>query len=292
MELTSLDGLTVGGLLVNIASGGIIYLGARLASWLTKNRVVGKIAFNLANKFVPRTCVLFTVSLILGFISAKASVLFNGKSLDPLVVGPLTFSISMIYIQWRFARIGLHAAHLSVEQGTDYAAALSLCRDSFLFLGTGAYKLTSAQNFDETILRCNHGVTPVRFLLSTPDNRIIANAELQADVAPGSYGDNVRRSLRKLRSLRLERGARFEVRFYKAETLRDFQNFRMMFIDDETLLLSYNVYGRGDGRHLPQQVILKSSTSATDNFYFAYRGYFDRLWESSDPWDFSRYVEH
>jgi hypothetical protein len=95
-----------------------------------------------------------------------------------------------------------------------------------------------------------------------------------------------------LSRLREERSAKFEVRFYKSETERDFENFRMMFIDDDVLLLSYNIYGNEDaGRNTPQLVLFKSGMkSSAGGFYAAFRGHFERLWNSSDPWDFHEHV--
>jgi hypothetical protein len=160
-------------------------------------------------------------------------------------------------------------------------------------LGTGAYKLTSENNFEKTLLRCNDdNQHPVRLLLSNPENPLIAEAERKADVVPGTYRQNVIRSLRNLKRLKNERNARFEVRFYKAEKERDFENFRIMLIDDDIMLLSYNVYGKNAvGRDTAQIVLFKSNmTSSSDNFYFAFQGYFERLWASSDSWDFETYV--
>ena len=99
-------------------------------------------------------------------------------------------------------------------------------------------------------------------------------------------------SLRTLKQLHEAGQATFQVKFYKAERQRDFENFRMMFIDDEILLLSYNVYGRGGGRDTGQLVLMKSAlTSVSDSFYIAYHNYFERLWSSADEWDFCKYVE-
>lgn len=172
-----------------------------------------------------------------------------------------------------------------------HRASLNLCRNGFWFLGTGASKLTSTPNFEETLLRCSNATGNVRFLLSTPDNKIIENAEMQSGVTPNTYRGGIIKSLKVLSSLKRDRALNFEVRFYKGDTAKDFEDFRMMFIDGETLLLSYNVYGRDRGLKTPQLVLKKSAFSSEESsFYYAYQSHFERLWESSQPWDFQEYV--
>jgi len=217
---------------------------------------------------------------------------YFGVAVNALVVGLIIFSLLSISFQWRLASIGIHSAQSSVSSGTDYSAALNLCRDNFALLGTGAYKLVSERDFEQTLLKCTNSRNPIRLLLSHPDNPLIRDAEQRAGVAPGTYRHKLVSSLEILQRLRKERSANFEVRFYKVVTERDFENFRMMFIDDDILLLSYNVYGNEDaGRNTPQLVLFKSGMkSSSGGFYSAFRGYFERLWNSSNSWDFKEYV--
>jgi hypothetical protein len=291
MELLNFDGLTLGSIIAGLVPAPLLLLFSRLAAWVMANRITGRFAFLAANKFSWRLVLaLLAASSVAGLVYILSPTLL-GKALNVSFVWAMTLAILVTYPQWRFALVGLHAAQSSVARGTDYQAALHLCRNGFSLLGTGASKLTSAKNFEETILRCDQGTIPVRFLLSKPDNKLIANAEDRADVQTGTYKRNIVRSLKTLKKLKTERNAKFEVRFYKGETDSDFENFRAMFIDDEILLLSYNVYGRGDGRDAPQLVIFKSQLlSASDGFYQSFHSYFEQLWSSSEPWDFKKYV--
>jgi hypothetical protein len=293
MELINFDGLTLGSVVASVGATIVIWLITQLARWTTKIRLLSRIYFLFANKFLWRMFASIVCSLLVAIVAGHVPLEIFGQPLNAPFIGALTLSFLLMYSQWNFARIGLHAAQTSVTAGTDYRAALDLCRDSFSFLGTGAFKLTSEKNFEETLLRCNSdNEKPVRLLLSTPDNPLITDAERKAGVTTGTYKENVIKSLRNLKRLKDEKNARFEVRFYKAETERDFENFRIMLIDDDIMLLSYNVYGRNSaGRKTPQTVLFKSSmTSSSDNFYFAFQGYFERLWASSASWDFQTYV--
>lgn len=293
MELINFEGLTFGSIVAGVLSPAVVLVAAQIAKWSSKVRILGRISFLIANRFTWRLISSCVISIIVSAIAHLFSLRIFGEAINAPFVGALTLALLLIYWQWKFARVGLHAAQLSVAQGTGYREALDLYRDSFSFLGTGAFKLTSEKNFEVTLRRCNaDNQKPVRFLLSNPENPLIAEAEKKAGVAPGTYKQNVVRSLRNLKRLRDEENARFEVRFYRAETDRDFENFRIMLIDDDIMLLSYNVYGRDEaGRSTAQIVSFKSAmTSSTDNFYFAFQGYFERLWQSSPAWDYQEHV--
>jgi hypothetical protein len=292
MELAGLDGLTLGSVVASVIASLLVLLVTALSGWATRHRLIGRIFFLSFNRFVWRFSLLAFCSTLIAVLTSKYAQTFLGKPLNAPFVGALTFAILSLFYQWKFAKMGLHAAQSSIANGTDYRAALDLCRDSFSFLGTGAFKLTSQPNFEETLLRCNNDHAPVRLLLSNPENGLIADAERKAGVAPGTYRHNIIQSLTNLKRIKQDRNVQFEVRFYRAEAARDFENFRIMLIDDDILLLSYNVYGKNaDGRSTPQAVLFKSNMmSSSDNFYFAFHGYFERLWASSTSWDFEQYV--
>lgn len=293
MELINLEGLTLGSIIAGILSPAAIVVASQIAKWSGKVRFLGRIAFLVSNKFSWRLAASIIFSVAVASVAHLFSLRLFGHPVNAPFAGALTMVFLLLYWQWKFAKIGMHAAQLSVTRGTNYREALDLCRDSFSFLGTGAFKLTSEKNFKTTMLRCNaDNQRPVRFLLSNPENPLIAEAEKKAGVSPGTYKQNVVKSLRNLKRLRDDENARFDVRFYLAEKDRDFENFRMMLIDDDILLLSYNVYGRDEaGRSTAQIAFFKSAmTSSTDNFYFAFQGYFERLWQSSPAWDFKEHV--
>jgi hypothetical protein len=215
----------------------------------------------------------------------------TGWRVSGAAAGATFYTVSLVSVQALFAKVGIHSAELSVQSGTDYSASLSLCKNYFWFLGTGASKLSSSEHFVDALVRCSHASGQTRFLLSMPDNKIINSAEQMAEAVPGAYRHGIIRTLTILKELRERRGLNFEVRFYSGETERDYENFRMFFVDDDVLLLSYNVYGRGDGRQTPQLVIRKGFLSGeTEGFYHAYRSYYARLWDSSRQWDFNQYL--
>lgn len=293
MELASLDGLTLGSILAGLITALLIWITGIAVKRLVQARVVNRFLFLILNRFVWRITIMVAVSVLGSIAVAMASFKAFGVKLDGPLSAAVAFSLLLTINYWKFSRVGLHNAQLSVASGTDYRKALDLCRNSFSFLGTGAFKLTSEPGFEDAVLRCNDdSQSRVRLLLSNPENPLIAEAERKAGVAPGTFKLNVIKSLKTLQRLKEDRNGRFEVRFYKSETDRDFENFRMMFIDEEVLLLSYNVYGKPDaGAGTAQLVLLKSRMMpSADSFYIAYQGYFDRLWIFSDPWDFQSYV--
>lgn len=119
------------------------------------------------------------------------------------------------------------------------------------FLGIGASKLTSSPEFIEAVTRCNRADVPIRFLLTKPNNQMLELAARQKGLDPVKYRQKVEDSLRALQRLKKNSGMNIEVRFYPSEK-RDMPLFRMMFINDSILLLSYNIFGEGDGSQLPQ----------------------------------------
>jgi hypothetical protein len=287
LRMFSFDGLSVGSVLAGLIATGIFVVLGKVVVFAAGRGIVGRVIFFASNSFGWRVGVFLVISVGL----ALANSMMPGIQTNPWLVAAVTWAGLILYTQWKFAYVGIHSAQLSVKGGTNYRAALNLCRNNFSILGTGASKLTAEKGFEKAILRCNRERAPVRFLLATPDNKVIADAERVADVSPGAYRHNVIKSLKILKRLHDDSGAKFEVRFYKGETASDFENFRMMFIDDDILLLSYNVYGKGNGQDTPQLVLFKGKiNSSTESFYFACTNYFDRLWETSQPWDFSAYV--
>jgi hypothetical protein len=115
----------------------------------------------------------------------------------------------------------------------------------------------------------------------------LIGAAKQKNVNPKEYKKRVQESLERLASFKLDRGMNIEVRFYPSLANRDLQLFRMMFINDELCLLSYNVIGEGDGSQLPQLHLTNfTHTRNVESFYYPFREYFEKLWVDSLPWDF------
>lgn len=290
IKYLNFDGLTFGSLLAGIIANVLFNFLVAAVFWFNRSGVFARQVFYATNSFFQRTLLVFAFSVVGAYTLNGIGVSFLETPISVPLTAAITFAIWTLVFLWRFAQVDLHAAQPSVGGGTDYETSLRLCKDSFWFLGTGANKLTSAANFNKTISGCKPE-TPIRFLLSHPDNKIISAAALRAGVPTEQYRLNVTSSLKRLATLHQNRAAKIEVRFYKGAESKDFEMFRMMFIDDNILLLSYNVYGQGDGRQTPQLVLLKNGLkSTTDGFYYAYHSYYERLWDSSEPWDPLQYV--
>ena len=144
------------------------------------------------------------------------------------------------------------------------------------FFRNWASKLTKSSEFIEAVIRCNRPNEPIRFLLTKPDNFLLEKAGRQKGVDSKEYSNNVKKSLEVLKELKINRQINIEVRFYPIQEARDFPIFRLMFIDDSLCLLSYNVFGEGDGSQSPQ-LHLKNFQNRrnVESFYYPFKQYFD-----------------
>jgi hypothetical protein len=231
---------------------------------------------------------VLSISIILGV----SSLLISGNIWFLLVFFAL--GATVIPLRWfsRFSRVGLFRVDPRVESGIDYSRALRLSKNSIDFMGTGAFKLTSTAEFEAAIARCNRQDRPIRFLLSHPESRALIRAAAQARDAHDTYRHRVEQSLNKLAELAVHRHMNIEVRFYTIDPSHDApENFRIMIIDDAVCLFSYNIYGRGEGRDLPQ--IMFRNNQHSDNtklFYICFQQYYEKMWTSSTPWNPKTYL--
>jgi hypothetical protein len=236
-------------------------------------------------------------TIFFGFICYAASdIIFRfgsfQLSIDPSYsIFLFLFTIYLFVSLLSFSRYGIFSVQRKVETGTSYEDALSLCQNSLWFLGTGAYKLTSKQNFEETIRRCCTQNGAVRLLLSTPTNALLSKSAANAAAAPSKYANNVKASLVILSRLRIEREFDFEVRFYDPCHVSKVQDFRIFIIDRRIALVSHNKYGSpGEGKDEPQLVLSSDSPAGGNSFYVPFEQYFMHLWEASKEWDFKEYI--
>ena len=124
----------------------------------------------------------------------------------------------------------------------------------------------------------------MRFLLIHPANEVLRHAAERKGVAPGEYRRKVEESLRILAQLRDQKHFNIDVRFYveEGEPL-----FRLMFINDQLCLVSYYVFGEGDGSQLPQMYVQRfQDRRDTDSFYHPLKVYFDKIWNRAARWDY------
>lgn len=204
-----------------------------------------------------------------------------------ILVTSLTVSFFIYKEMAQFWNGGVLCLDQTIAKGFDFTKALRLCTNQLDFLGIGAWKLTTNPEFENAIRRCNRPNIPIRFLLTKPDNPLLAAAAIQKGVGSQEYQRRVTESLRILATLKEEKELNIEVRFYPKEKKRDLPLFRLMFINNSILLFSYHVFGEGDGTQTPQLHLERFQEKRdVDSFYYPFRVYFDRLWDDSQPWDF------
>jgi hypothetical protein len=230
-----------------------------------------------------RLCIILFISF------AICAWLFSSKLIE--VISGVCF-VGLVACLWKLfqlARIGIYDFDGSVRAGFNYKSALRAARNNIAFMGTGASKLTSSDEFETAIARCQMGV-PNRFLLIHPDSPVLKEAAKQAGVAEDDYSNRVRASIERLARLAQGRNFKIEVKFQNANREDDLEAFRLMFVDDRFCLFSFNAYGRGDGSFLPQLVVQsKSRPEEERTFYYGMRRYFERRWIAAKPWDISEF---
>ena len=118
-------------------------------------------------------------------------------------------------------------------------------------------------------------------LLSAPDNPILKAAANRAGLNPTVYQRRVRGSLERIAKLRIDKGFNIEVRFYVAASEKDYQQFRLMFIDERICLVSHTVWDKSDGTDNPQIVLVATEAERTRQLIAAFSDHFERVW--NDP---------
>ncbi|MCU1268865.1 MAG: hypothetical protein JWN74_159 [Acidobacteriaceae bacterium] len=198
----------------------------------------------------------------------------------------LSFGIAGTFV-WKeldqFWSIGLIGADRQISTGIDFKRSLNLCSNSLDFLGIGAGKLTREMpSFESALQRCHRSHTPIRFLLSRPNNPELQSIARQAGRDPEEYQRTVRQSLRVIAQQRNDRARNIEVRFYDRLPL-----FRLMFIDGWFCLASHYVFGEGEGSQWPQLHVRRiESQRDVSSLYEPFRRYFEELWNKATQWDF------
>ena len=194
-----------------------------------------------------------------------------------------------LLVVWReliqFWRVGLVGADATISAGLSYDPALKLVQTELSFLGTGAHKLSRSPEFALALRRCRSDV-PIRLLLRKPSDPTLAAASRRAGHSDAEYANNVIESLRLIARLQ-EAIANIEVRFYEGDPV-----FRIMLIDRRLALVSFNVYGHGDGSELPQVHVLDVSgqRDVSNSFFHAYERLFNERWNQSSVWDFQEFT--
>ena len=190
----------------------------------------------------------------------------------------------------QFWRVGVLGSDRTLTSGLNFKKALNLCKSSLSFLGIGAGKLmATGTTFEEVVRRCQGREQPVRFLLCSPMNDELEVIAAQAGKPKSEYKEDLKKSLRRLAQLRIERKWNLEVRLYTS-----LPTFRLLFVDDELCLVSYYRFGDDDGSTLPQLHVARSGfwqrSIRSRSFYFGFQRYFEELWKVSEAWDFAAYL--
>jgi hypothetical protein len=185
----------------------------------------------------------------------------------------------------QFWNVGVLGADREISKGLSYGPALTLVKTDMSFLGTGAYKLTKCVEFEPALRRCRSDV-PIRLLLREPTDPTLVAAESRAGRPAGEYSKNVIESLRTIARLQDSIG-NISVRFYKGDLV-----FRILLINRRIALVSFNMYGKGDGSQLPQLHLVDVSEKheIDDSFFHAYEKYFNEHWETAKVWDFLEHI--
>ena len=193
----------------------------------------------------------------------------------------------LVWMSFRgLANVGILDAHRSVKVGVGFSASLRTAQTSISFLGIGADKLTKEKDFEGAITRCAGAGRSARFLLSPIDNPLLEQMAMQHNLRRDEYKDRVRDSIKRLAALKLRRGLNIEVRQYNARSIQDMQQFRLVFLNDATCLLSWTVWGSHAGTENPQIILDRGSGTGRDRrLYAAFQAHFDALWEESTPVD-------
>ncbi len=198
-------------------------------------------------------------------------------------------SVWMLWLPLRELRrlwqVGIRGADRAIGSGLSYDPSLRLIQNELSFLGTGAHKLSRSTEFAKALRRCRSDV-PIRLLLRRPDDPTLVAAARRAGRPENEYQANVVESLRSIARLR-EAISNIEVRFYQGDLV-----FRVMIVDRRIALVSYNVYGHGDGSELPQLhlVDVSEQTETAGSFFHAFERHFNERWREGEAWDFKTHL--
>jgi hypothetical protein len=269
-------------LIVNLASTGIGWLILKALRALRLRRT----------KFFPGDIgLLYTILAAAWIVGAYFSVRYAVSS-GSTAVGTLLVAIptSLIFTSlWfdvsRYWTVGVRSADQKMEGDLLPANTLTAVRNSLDFLGTGASKLTIEDEFREAVMRCTRNGSTVRLLLSQPDSANLRAAAQRAEKPIDAYERVVRESLRVIARLHEQQAAQVEVRFYTGT-----RRFRLMFVDDQVCLFSYNVYASRNALQYPVLRLFKSRREEVRSFYWAFEQYFEDEWKQAKPWDFREFL--
>ena len=241
---------------------------------------------NLSSKSIVENLVASAIWATLALIVTVAYKYSDNISAPQALILLINIVVLALLLWYRhkFKTItGIESVERLLGKGTKPIDALKLCQNNFKFLGIAANKFIFSPEFEDAVKRCNRSGDPIRFLLSSPDNPIIKQMARRAKRDENEFRDMIIRNLRMLKKLKDENGYNIEVRLYKSDGDNGPPSFRLFFIDNSCVLVSYYVMGDGDGSGMPQiRVVKPKKARDTENFYFAFDHYFNSLWANSE----------
>ena len=237
-------------------------------------------------RLVIRHTRLGLTARLLGLILGWLLVAYFARelaALPVLFVGlAVALSLSTLWVLRPLSRLGIVDAHSRTVNGINFKSSLNLAQSSIDFLGIGADKLTSLKEFEPAMLRCGASGNRVRFLLSPPDNPILERHARRNGVDAAAYKKKVKESLDRIAKVKTEHDLAIEVRFYPADSTKDLQQFRLMFIDELICLAGWTVWGKHEGKDNPQLVLRERKRIHPDITAFkAFHDHFEALWDDA-----------
>ena len=258
-----------------------------------------------SNKWATKTPSILPIGyllLIFVYVVACCSAIFFFRNSESFIrdfavfVSLASLSLGLIFLHElrKFWRTGIYGADAKVVGGMSYAQSLQLCRNRLDFMGVGGAKLTALPEFEAAINRCQKSDQAVRFLLMNPDEPTLQDSARRQGQDAQEHQKRVRRSLESLARMVEERKLNIKVKFYNRKPKFHLHVFRLMFINEDLCLVSFNEFGKHEGRESPQLHVVRSPESIdSGNFYRAFEMYFQELWENhAVDWDVKKYLRN
>ncbi len=285
----SQGGLSMGNIIFTVVFGVVGNLATLAAIWLFT-----KVSSSVSRRD-PRTPTRY-LPLLIAFIPILNTGFFffiiaTAQSIWWLLAIPLSLSI-LIVILWRqlygFWNVGIRGVDREIAKGISHEDSLKLVHNKLKFLGIGASKLSRLDEFEAALVRCKKEDT-IKLLLCNPTDKRLTLAAKRFNKPEDEYRNITIESLRRIAGLKKKRALNLEVHFYSEECD---PVFRLMFIDDNICLFSYNIWGEGDGSQCPQLHVVNppSPNRTVQSYYYPLEVYFDSLWSQACPWNFADYL--
>lgn len=271
------------GVLGNLLATGLTFL---LAHFTQVARRAGKSQAQVASLACAAVASTALAILAALWITSKGTELWISALMALVALTPLVAFIATWMVQT--TSVGIVEVNRHTRGRVGPHSLLTDSTDGFLFMGTGASKLTSQRAaFEEAVLGATRAGKSVQLLLSHPDEANLRAAAKRAKRPEDDYRKLVLETLRFVKEIKEQRGGDIQVRFY-----RGVREFRLFFVGNRYLVMSYNVYGVDSAEDFPSVVLLRDQRQATRSFYWAFKTYFEREWDAAknNRWDFVKYV--